>query len=91
MKIQIVGSNKKCKTKIDKIIKDLPETTTVEELKKDKFNIKYPPAIIIDNVLDIAAVILLFIPIIVLNIIAYRTEKEKLKRKFFYSNGTVDK
>ena len=30
---------------------------------------------------DIAAVILLFIPIIVLNIIAYRTEKEKLKRK----------
>ena len=51
MKIQIVGSNKKCKTKIDKIIKDLPETTTVEELKKDKFNIKYPPAMIIDNVL----------------------------------------
>ena len=30
---------------------------------------------------DIAAVILLFIPIIGLNIIAYRTEKEKLKRK----------
>lgn len=50
MKIQIVGCNENEEKKFKEIIKNLPNVTTQVLENSCKFNIKYPPAMIIDNV-----------------------------------------
>ncbi len=51
MKIQIVGSNEKINKQINTIINDLTKQRIEVVFDQVKFNIKYPPAMIIDNVL----------------------------------------
>lgn len=53
MKIRLIGSNKKERKIINKIVNDLNCPCDIEELQeqdKDKYNIRRLPAIIIDNI-----------------------------------------
>lgn len=53
MKIRLIGSNGKEKQKIDEVVKTLECQASIEEISatdRTKYDIKYTPAIIIENV-----------------------------------------